>query len=179
KLEMLIGNESNNLDSADFYIEIDKLSYCLRVTFEDESTLDKVVESANSLFFEAHSNSLAWSYRDTLIALIDDEDALTDIKNILSVYTNYTMGISNCFKNTSLKDISNMNQQALTSMKSAIDNNKKIVSWSEVGVERVVYNIENSPLLRTLDIEVLEPILEYDKKRDGELLDTLKQALAQ
>src|SRR5699024_666120 len=47
------------------------------------------------------------------------------------------------------------------------------------GVERVVYNIENSPLLRTLDIEVLEPILEYDKKRDGELLDTLKQALEQ
>jgi len=89
------------------------------------------------------------------------------------------MGISDYFNNTSIKDISKMNQQALTSMKTSIQYQRPVVNWCDVGVERVVYNIEEIPLLRTLDVEVLKPIIEYDQKRDGELLDTLKVALEQ
>ena len=167
KFETLIDNESNKLDIADFYIEIAKLRYCIRVLFKEESLLEKVVDSTNSLFFETYSNSLAWSYRNTLIAFVESDVALADIKHILSVDTGYHMGISDDFKNTSLKDISKMNQQALTSMKTAKDNRKAIVNWCDVGVGRVVYNLEDSPLLRSLDVEVLHPILEYDKNVMG------------
>lgn len=179
KLETLIGNESNKLDISDFYIDLVKLRYCLRITFNDESILDDVINSVNTLLFEAYSHSLAWSYRNTLIAFIESDEAMVDIKNILSVYTNYQMGISDYFNNTSIKDISKMNQQALTSMKTSIQYQRPVVNWCDVGVERVVYNIEEIPLLRTLDVEVLKPIIEYDQKRDGELLDTLKVALEQ
>lgn len=177
KFETLIGNESNKLDISDFYIEIANLRYCLRITFKDESILDNVVSSVNALLFESHANSLAWSYRNTLIAFIESDETLVDIKNILSVYSGYQMGLSSGFKSTTLKDLSKMNQQALTSMRAAVDNQQSMVHWDEVGVERVVYNIEDSSLLRQLDIEALYPVLEYDKKRDGELLDTLKQVL--
>ena len=70
-----------------------------------------------------------------------------------------------------------MNTQARTAMLSAKDNGKLMASWNDIGIEKVAYNIEGLPLLKSLDNELLQPIIEYDRKKDGDLLKTLNSSL--
>ena len=177
KFESLMNNESNNFKENDFYIDVSKLQYCIRAEFSNENQLEESFNAMNTVFMERNSNVLTWIYSDTLIAYIDRKSAVEECVEMLSMYHCHSIGLSHQFKNVSLTDIGKMNAQARTAMQTAVRREERIVEWNQTGIERVAYNIDEIPLLKPLDEEILTPIIEYDQKKDSDLLATLKCSL--
>lgn len=177
KFEALIENESNNLKENDFYIPVSKISYCIRVQFLNDEVLNESVNTISTVFMEKSSNVLTWIYNDTQIAYLEEQDDVNEFLEVLSMYNAQAIGLSSKLENISLDDISKMNTQARIAMLSAKDNGKLMASWNDIGIEKVAYNIEELPLLKSLDNELLLPIIEYDLKKDGDLLKTLNSCL--
>ncbi|MEY8560802.1 helix-turn-helix domain-containing protein [Jeotgalicoccus halotolerans] len=177
KFETLIENESNNLKENDFYIPVSKISYCIRVQFLNDEVLKESFNTISTVFMEKSSNVLTWIYNDTQIAYLEEQDDVNEFLEVLSMYNAQAIGLSGKLENISLDDISKMNTQARTAMLSAKDNGKLMASWNDIGIEKVAYNIEELPLLKSLDNELLLPIIEYDRKKDGDLLKTLNSCL--
>lgn len=178
KFEILINNESNNLKESDFYIPISKLSYCLRVSFKDKEILEEAFSSINTVFMEKNSNILTWIYNETIIAFLEKDEELKELIEILEMYSCHFIGLSAKYIETSLDEISKMNSQARTGMLSSIDNGKQISKWDDIGIEKLVFNIDELSLFKSLDEEILSPIIEYDRKKDGDLINTLTSALS-
>lgn len=177
KFETLIENESNNLKENDFYIPVSKISYCIRVQFLNDEVLKESFNTISTVFMEKSSNVLTWIYNDTQIAYLEEQDDVNEFLEVLSMYNAQAIGLSSKLENISLDDISKMNTQARIAMLSAKDNGKLMASWNDIGIEKVAYNIEELPLLKSLDNELLLPIIEYDRKKDGDLLKTLNSCL--
>lgn len=177
KFETLIENESNNLKENDFYIPVSKISYCIRVQFLNDEVLNESFNTISTVFMEKSSNVLTWIYNDTQIAYLEEQEDVNEFLEVLSMYNAQAIGLSSKLENISLDDISKMNTQARTAMLSAKDNGELMASWNDIGIEKVAYNIEGLPLLKSLDNELLQPIIEYDRKKDGDLLKTLNSSL--
>lgn len=177
KFESLINNESNNLKENDFYIDVTKLQYCIRAEFSNKTLLEEAFNATNTVFMEKNSNVLIWIYNDTLIGYIDRKSIVEECLEMLSMYHCHSIGISHQFKNVSLIDISKMNTQARTAMQTANIREEKVIEWDQIGIEKVAYNIEEIPNLKKLDEEILSSVIEYDLKKEGELLITLKSSL--
>lgn len=177
KFEILIENERNNLKENDFYIPISKISYCIRVQFLNNEDLKESFNTSSTIFMEKRANVLTWIYNDTQIAYLEEENDVNEFLEVLSMYKAQSIGLSTKIENTSLNDISRMNIQARTAMLSAQDNGELLASWHDIGIEKVAYNIEELPLLKSLDNELLLPLIEYDRKKDGDLLKTLNSCL--
>lgn len=178
KFEILINNESNSLKENDFYIPISKLSYCMRVSFEDKRILEEAFNSVNTVFMEKNSNVLTWIYNRTLIAYLENDEELNELIEILEMYSYQSIGLSAEHVETSLDEISKMNMQARTAMLSSKKDGIQLSKWNNIGIEKLVYNIDELSLFKYLDEEILLPIIEYDKKKDGNLINTLKSALS-
>lgn len=178
KFEMLISNESNNLKENDFYIPVTKVSYCLRVLFNNKEILEETFNSLNTIFMEKNSNVLIWIYDETLIGYLENDEELNEFIEILKMHSFQSIGLSSKFKRTSLNDISKMNTQAKTAMLAAEENGEQLSKWDNIGIEKIVYNISELTLFKSLDDEILSPIIEYDRKKDGELMETLKSCLS-
>ncbi|MCR5255121.1 MAG: PucR family transcriptional regulator ligand-binding domain-containing protein [Acetatifactor sp.] len=64
-------------------------------------------------------------------------------------------------------------KRACFAAKQAALSNKPLVNFDDLGIKRLVYLAEDKLLLNEMGRGALGPILEYDKKHDSELLETL------
>ncbi|MBR1862220.1 MAG: PucR family transcriptional regulator ligand-binding domain-containing protein [Lachnospiraceae bacterium] len=56
----------------------------------------------------------------------------------------------------------------------AFDTGKPLVMFDELGLERLVYSLPDELLIKEMGENLLKPVIEYDKKHDSGLVETLK-----
>jgi purine catabolism regulator len=177
KFISLINNTVKNISKDDFYVSIENFHWCIRTKFASEAHLKAANNSFNELLLEKNSNSLSWIFENTLIAFIEDDIDFSKFKEVLTLYPDKSVGISHCFPNASLSDIKVMNQQALTALKYSTRQKKEVSNWDELGIDRVAENIADTALFHNLDQELLGDLIEYDARKNGQLMVTLECCL--
>jgi hypothetical protein len=59
-------------------------------------------------------------------------------------------------------------------LKTAKDSNKDCVYFDDLGIFRILSSVSNKELLQNIYFEMLDPIIDYDRKNNTQLLKTLK-----
>lgn len=173
KFEDFINNASENISRDDFYVAIERLSLSARITFSSEKILKDAFNSSSEVFLEKKSNALIWIIEDSLIAFLEDEEELAELMEILNLFPDKSIGLSSRFEHTSLNDIKMMYKQAHTAHEYNKYHTDEISEWEALGIEKVAYNITETELFRSLDKEVLGKLIEYDRRKNSQLLITL------
>ncbi|SFB17185.1 PucR C-terminal helix-turn-helix domain-containing protein [Acetitomaculum ruminis DSM 5522] len=76
-----------------------------------------------------------------------------------------------------LKNLHISYKRADYAVKYAMNNKIQTVNFDELGLNRILYAVSDDLLLEEMGNEVLRPLLDYDKKHDSQLLETLKMYL--
>lgn len=81
-----------------------------------------------------------------------------------------------CGEGSAVLDVSMVHisfARAVYAIGAAKDHKDGYVKFDELGVERILYNVEDSLLLEQMGMQPLAPILSYDREHEGALFDTL------
>lgn len=177
KFVSLINNTAENIIKDDFYISIDKLKLCVRVSFSSDRELNETNNSLNELLLEKNSNSLSWIFEKSIIIFIEHETDLSNLQDVLNLYSDKSVGISSNFINPTLNDIKIMNRQAVTALKHSEFHDREVSKWDDMGIERISYNIYNTELFSSIEKDVLGTLINYDRQKNAQLMDTLESCL--
>ncbi|HWQ79221.1 MAG TPA: PucR family transcriptional regulator ligand-binding domain-containing protein [Anaerovoracaceae bacterium] len=118
-------------------------------------------------------------YKRHLIVILNfdlDSMAKTNINYISSILEkcskNYIVGVSNTFTNMEEFNVAVRQAISANEMSDIINNN--VIMYKELNVYKLLYLLKDTRELREYQAEIIDPLVEYDKRYNSNLLETIE-----
>lgn len=147
----------------------------------DDLMMLRKMESRVRAMLERHGYSYCLFDEEGYYILILNDANKTQAKQILEFITSQNQGTTDTNVHigegttiTGLEDIHKSFLRARAATRMAIIQKKRSVSYYDMGVNSILYNVEDEEILREYYDRLLEPLLSYDKKHQGNYVETLR-----
>lgn len=168
-------------------VTIKKLAYNININFKEmnvvayckkkNSTLAGLGEFSHEEMQDAYSRVIHYKCGYLVINTFNDLDR-DDIENIILrrlewlgfFHKDYIIGVSNL--HSKLTDLDKSIQESLYAFKHSRAYNKEISFFRKIGLNKIFIPILDNPWVQKYYNEVIEPLIQYDKNNDTELLKT-------
>ena len=169
--------------SASF--DVDGKFQVVLITTDDLDSMDsldrKRIGYRLQIYMENISHNAHFFYYDGFFAVIMNEVSEEEKNEIVS---GFLMRASRrmpdkaiyCGEGSVVWDISNVStsyRRAAYATRVAIRQGKPFARFDDLGMERILYSVEDEALLLEMGKNKLEPLMEYDKKHNADFLQTL------
>ena len=171
------------------YYDVDGDFQIILMTIPGLDTMDTVdrkrIGYRMELFLENISHNCSFFYYDGSFVLVCNNlpanvttDVIRDFRHRLEV----RMPEIKCFIGigSRMKDLGNLSiayKRARAALEMAVYTCRDCIRFDEMGVYRLLYLVPDEALLREMSSDLLRPLLLYDQKNDGQLLETLEKYL--
>ena len=171
------------------YYDVDGDFQIILITIPGLDTMDTVdrkrIGYRMELFLENISHNCSFFYYDGSFVLVCNNlpanvttDVIRDFRHRLEV----RMPEIKCFIGigSRMKDLGNLSiayKRARAALEMAVYTGRDCIRFDEMGVYRLLYLVPDEALLREMSSDLLRPLLLYDQKNDGQLLETLEKYL--
>ena len=171
------------------YYDVDGDFQIILMTIPGLDTMDTVdrkrIGYRMELFLENISHNCSFFYYDGSFVLVCNNlpanvttDVIRDFRHRLEV----RMPEIKCFIGigSRMKDLGNLSiayKRARAALEMAVYTGRDCIRFDEMGVYRLLYLVPDEALLREMSSDLLRPLLLYDQKNDGQLLETLEKYL--
>lgn len=147
---------------------------------DDLMTLRKM-ESRVRAMLERHGYSYCLFNEEGYYILILNDANRTQSDQILEFIATQNTGAEAVNVNigegttiTGIEDIHKSFRRARAATRMAIIHKRRSVSYRDMGVNSILYNVEDEEILREYHDNILEPLLSYDKKHQANYVETLR-----
>ncbi|MBR0381803.1 MAG: PucR family transcriptional regulator ligand-binding domain-containing protein [Eubacterium sp.] len=171
------------------YYDVDGDFQIILMTIPRLDTMDTVdrkrIGYRMELFLENISHNCSFFYYDGSFVLVCNNlpanvtaDVIRDFRHRLEV----RMPEIKCFIGigSRMKDLGSLSiayKRARAALEMAVYTGRDCIRFDEMGVYRLLYLVPDEALLREMSSDLLRPLLLYDQKNDGQLLETLEKYL--
>lgn len=182
--------QENYRDALKPYFDVDGSFQTVLITTDGLDAMDTVerrkLSNQMQVYLEGISHNGNFFYYDSAFVLvmndIEDEVRKSIVEGMVrrakmrtSKEIPFYVGVG-----TQVIDISNLYlsfQRAESAMKRAMKTKQAVMRFDEMGVYRLLYSVTDKQLLEEMREEPLKPLLDYDKKHNSNLVDTLEMYL--
>jgi purine catabolism regulator len=173
------GKKHLNITEKAFNYRVSKVKYVFIAQQRDTRLLKECYLLIDQVVRTFDPNCLMWIYDKSIIGVLQKKVTPKHLQQIVqnSGDRKISIGVSSRINEFSPKTITKAYEQALLSMDYALDHSNNYAYWNEIGFEKIINFIYQSDLLNDFDIEILQPLIDYDKENRTELLLTLKAYL--
>lgn len=165
--------------------DVDGKFQVVLITTEDLDSMDSIdrkrIGYRLQIYMENLSHNAHFFYYDGYFAVIMNEVSQEDKNQIVSGFlTRARRRMPDkaiyCGEGSVVWDVSNVAisfERAAYATRVAMRKGQSFARFDDLGMERILYSVEDISLLQEMGEEKLEPILAYDKKHSSDLLQTL------
>ena len=147
----------------------------------DDLMMLKKMESRVRAMLERHGYSYCLFDEEGYYILILNDANKTQAKQILEFITSQNKGTADMNvhigEGTTITGLENIHRsfiRARAAARMAIIQKKRSVSYYDMGVNSILYNVEDEEILREYHDRLLEPLLSYDQKHQANYVETLR-----
>lgn len=140
----------------------------------DDNSYEQVMNSLNK-----NQNFKALSYKHHMIIILNfDLESMAKtsfnyVKSIVEKYSaDYIIGASNTFSNMEEFNIAVRQAKSANEMSDVI--NKNVILYKELNVYKLLYLLKDTRELKEYQLEIIEPLIAYDKRYNSNLLETIE-----
>lgn len=126
-----------------------------------------------------NQNIKALSYKHHMVIILNfdlenmDKTNIGYVKSSFEKYgTDYIIGVSNTFSNPEDLNVAMRQAKSANEMSNAI--NKNVILYKELNVYKLLYPLKDTRELLEYQEEIIEPLIEYDKRYNSNLLETIE-----
>ena len=169
------------------YYDVDGDFQIILITIPGLDTMDTVerkrIGYRMELFLENISHNCSFFYYDGCFVLVCNnlpeditEHVIIDFQKRMSLRmpeVRYNIGVG-----SRIKDLSNMNaayKRARAALDMAVHIDRRCMKFDDMGVYRLLSLVPDRAILREMSDDLLAPLIHYDQKNDGRLLETLEK----
>lgn len=171
------------------YYDVDGDFQIFLMTIPGLDTMDTVerkrIGYRMELFLENITHNCSFFYYDGSFVLVCNdlppdvtEQVITDFERRMALRmpeTKLCIGVSSRMKD--LESLSVAYRRARAAVEMALITGKKRISFDQMGIYRILYLVPDKALLREMSRDLLQPLISYDEKHDGQYLETLEYYL--
>lgn len=168
--EIFEGKREEEAIAADFYHDMKHVNSLVIVELEDKSKLREAYQFIRSKI--ERTNGLIWIMDNKILALVSLEFGKGKITSFIDEQR--TIGLSGKLEQFSNEGLRMLYEQADIALQFATLKGQSFCSWQDLGSEKIVYFMNQSANLRQFHLEQLQPLIDYDIKRDANLVKTLE-----
>ena len=182
-------NQERYRDALLPYFDVDGTFQVVLITTDELDAMDTVerrkLSNQMQVYLEGISHNGNFFYYDSAFVLVMNDveewqrdDIVEGMVRRAQIRTGnmpFYVGVG-----STITDISKLYlsyHRARSAMQRAMHTKESLVRFDQMGVYRLLYTIPDQSLLEEMQIEPLRPLLEYDKKHNSNLVDTLEQYL--
>lgn len=179
------GDEADYRDSLSAVFDVDGKFQVVLFTTDDLDSMDsmdrKRIGYRLAIYLENIShNAHFFYYAGCFILILNavDEYSSKMIINGFLERTRRRMPEKKIFvgEGSAVMDVSQVHisyERARYAVTEAIRQDKDIIRFDELGLDKILYSIKDSLILNDLIFKYLQPLIDYDNKHEGQLLETL------
>ncbi|MGN7400823.1 PucR family transcriptional regulator [Cytobacillus praedii] len=171
--ERIFQGDASEISASDFYIDLKKVTCIFQVKSYSPNSLQTQLQMFSELFIENHSNSRIWIYNKKIVGVIEIACQKEKMADILSNFPDARIGVSSIEKSPEIKKLQKMYEQSALALTHCHVQNKQLVFWEKIGIEKMAYHIQPNSLFDRLDEEILDPLISYDREKSANLTETL------
>ena len=169
------------------YYDVDGVFQIILITIPGLDTMDTVerkrIGYRMELFLENISHNCSFFYYDGCFVLVCNnlpeditDHVITDFQKRMSLRMSevrYNIGVG-----SRIKDLSNMDtayKRARAALNMAVHIGRSTMRFDDMGIYRILSLVEDHAVLREMSDDLLAPLILYDQKNDGQLVETLEK----
>lgn len=171
------------------YFDVDGDFQIILLTTQGLDTMDTVerrrIGYRMELFFENITHNCSFFYYDSSFVLVCNnlpadvtDQVIKDFEHRLHVRmpgTRYFIGIGSRIK--SLENLSMAYLRARAALHMALATGKYRLYFDDMGIYRLLSLVPDRALLREMSVDLLRPLIDYDREHDGQYVETLETYL--
>lgn len=166
--EKIFSGDTHGILMESFNIDINRVSYILIAEPENSETIRECFNRIHDKLEEIDSNVLVWISKKQIVAALQKQLNM-DIFNQLKVRFGKSGDIEKC----KIETIKQAFIEAKVSLSFTIMKNSNFIEWKDLGIEKVLYFMNQSPFLKNFYAERIGCLIEGDRIHNTDMVETL------
>lgn len=164
-----LPNRTSNLSSS-----LKKMSQMYVFHFENEDLINYGFTVIYDKLDGRNSDKIIWIYQQEVICIASTPIEIHSLQEILSSLQGTYCGVSEYKSNKVEKDLLLKYKQAKHCIKLSEQMNVKLILFQDIGVDRFLFMIKEEDSMQEAAKELLQPLLDFDKRNQADLTKTLE-----
>ncbi|MBB2482287.1 PucR family transcriptional regulator ligand-binding domain-containing protein [Bacillus sp. APMAM] len=152
----------------DFYYDVKRLHSIIIVESEDMSALKQNYQVVQKYIEEVDHHALVWIMDRRIIALLHMGFNCSFPEEL-----KVKVGISGNLQEVTNESIQMLYEQAAISLHYSFIKETRLCKWDELGIDKIIFQMHKSTLLKNFYMEYIHELIEYDKNYQTDLVKTL------